>query len=326
MPKVSVIIPTHNRAELLRSAITSVLNQTYQDFEVIVVDDASTDETRGALASFNDPRIKYIRHAASKGDAGARNTGIVNSTGDYIAFLDDDDQWLSEKLELQAAVLENSPGNVGGVYTGHFEINGADGKISNVSFPTRRGDLSQCVFMESFIFTSCVLLKRQCFQKLGLFDESIPYCSDYDMWIRVAKEFHFEYVSKPLVKYLIHKAKLTNNLKLSIKGKEMILNKYGVYFDRHRKAYGQRYRTLGELYCYDGNIKKGREALLKSIKIDPFEIRSYCHYCLSFLGPKNFKILKESVGRLLSPVRKKKLNSELRRWASQSSETKYSSS
>src|SRR5215510_4989137 len=95
MPKVSVNIPTHNRAEFLRSAITSVLDQTFQDFEIVIIDDASQDHTQEVIASFNDKRIKVMHNQVSKGDAGARNVGIMNSNCKYIAFLDDDDEWLS---------------------------------------------------------------------------------------------------------------------------------------------------------------------------------------------------------------------------------------
>src|ERR1700737_4457090 len=119
MPKVSVIIPTYNRAELLRSAIISVLTQIFQDFEVIVVDDASRDNTQNVVHSFNDRRIRYIRNGMNKGDAVARNVGITNSSCEYIAFLDDDDEWLPEKLEKQINLLENSSPNVGVVHTGH---------------------------------------------------------------------------------------------------------------------------------------------------------------------------------------------------------------
>ena len=98
MATVSVIIPTHNRSDFLRSAIASVLNQTYQDFELIVVDDASTDNTAEAVAEFNDERIKLLRHDTNKGGSAARNTGILASECDYIALLDDDDEWLLEKL------------------------------------------------------------------------------------------------------------------------------------------------------------------------------------------------------------------------------------
>src|SRR4030095_982853 len=106
MPKVSVIIPTHNRAEFLRSAITSILNQTFQDFEIIIIDDASKDHTREIIAHFNDARIKVIHNQVSEGAAGARNIGIRNSTCEYIAFLDDDDEWLPEKLQMQICLLD----------------------------------------------------------------------------------------------------------------------------------------------------------------------------------------------------------------------------
>ena len=99
MSQVSVVIPTHNRSEFLRSAIASVLSQTYQDFELIVVDDASTDSTAEVVASFNDSRIKFIRHQTNQGGSAARNTGIRASKCDYIAFLDDDDEWSPGKFQ-----------------------------------------------------------------------------------------------------------------------------------------------------------------------------------------------------------------------------------
>src|SRR5262245_24547581 len=101
MPLVTVVIPTHNRAGRVRSAIESVLHQTYADFEIVVVDDASEDGTENTVRGVLDPRVRYIRHAVARGDAAARNTGIRNSTGEYVAFLDDDDEWLPEKLRFQ---------------------------------------------------------------------------------------------------------------------------------------------------------------------------------------------------------------------------------
>ena len=113
-PKVSVIIPTYNRAHLVGRAIRSVLNQTYQDFEIIVVDDGSTDNTEEVVKSFNDPRIRYIRHEKNRGGSAACNTGIRAARGEYIAFQDSDDEWLPEKLEKQMQVFENTPTGVGG--------------------------------------------------------------------------------------------------------------------------------------------------------------------------------------------------------------------
>src|SRR5438034_8399752 len=119
MSRVSVIIPTYNRARYLSDAIRSVVNQTFQDFEIIVIDDCSQDQTRIATDSFKDQRIKYLTHDSNRGEAAARNTGIQKSTGSYIAFLDDDDQWAPEKLQLQIQIFEQSATKVGLVYCGY---------------------------------------------------------------------------------------------------------------------------------------------------------------------------------------------------------------
>ncbi|MEZ4547537.1 MAG: glycosyltransferase family A protein [Thermodesulfobacteriota bacterium] len=113
MPKVSVIIPTHNRADLLKAAIQSVLDQTYTDFELLVCDDASNDHTQDTVAGFSDPRIIYKRYEKNSGVVELRNNAVNSSSGEYIAFLDDDDEWLPEKLEKQVSVLDRSSPETG---------------------------------------------------------------------------------------------------------------------------------------------------------------------------------------------------------------------
>ena len=123
-PTVSIIIPTYNRAHLIDRSIQSVLNQTYQDFELIVVDDGSTDNTEDIIRQFQekDKRIKYIKHDKNKGGSAARNTGIKNSRGEYIAFQDSDDEWFPEKLEKQIEIIECTDPKVGIVYSDMFKI------------------------------------------------------------------------------------------------------------------------------------------------------------------------------------------------------------
>jgi glycosyltransferase involved in cell wall biosynthesis len=116
-PTVSIIIPTYNRSRLLARAVKSVLNQTYQNFELIIVDDASTDNTEEVVGSFNDERIKYVRHEKNKGEAVARNTGIKAARGEYIASHDSDDEWLHEKLAKRIRAFENCSPEIGVVYT-----------------------------------------------------------------------------------------------------------------------------------------------------------------------------------------------------------------
>ena len=198
MATVSVIIPTHNRSDFLRRAIASVLNQTYQDFELIVVDDASTDNTAEAVAEFNDERIKLLRHDTNKGGSAARNTGILASECDYIALLDDDDEWLPEKLSRQMEVLLSSPPQVGCVYSGCVDVT-TTGKTIGEYIPTKRGDLSKDLVAENCVGgASSALLKRECVKKVGLFDESLPCSQDYDLWIRISNEFHFECIPETL--------------------------------------------------------------------------------------------------------------------------------
>ncbi len=117
IPKVSVIIITYNRAQLLRTAGQTVLDQTFQDFELLIVDDGSSDDTGNTIKSFNDPRVRYVKHAQNQGEGGARNTGMQHAKGEYIAFLDDDDEWLPNKLQLQVELLDSQPGQVGLVHS-----------------------------------------------------------------------------------------------------------------------------------------------------------------------------------------------------------------
>jgi len=172
MGTVDVIIPTYNRSEFLRSAISSVLNQTFEDLTLIVVDDASEDNTPSIVKQFNDKRIKYIRHAANRGEAFARNTGLSAGSAAFVAFLDDDDEWLPEKLELAVPVLTNSPSNVGGVYSGLFIVDKLSGITRGCKLAEQRGDIHLDMVRRNVVFTpSTVLLKRECFEKVGLFDE-----------------------------------------------------------------------------------------------------------------------------------------------------------
>ena len=108
-PKVSVIIPTYNRADLLPRAVNSVLSQTFSDYEIIIVDDHSPDNTQDVIAAFTDPRIRSIRHRTNRRQSAAINTGIANAMGEYIAFLDDDDEWLPNKLEGQVCPIRLFP-------------------------------------------------------------------------------------------------------------------------------------------------------------------------------------------------------------------------
>ena len=304
MPKVSVIIPTHNRPEFLRLAIISVLNQTFQDFEILVVDDASTDDTHSVVASFTDRRLKYICQEVNKGPAASRNTGLNFSTSDYIAFLDDDDEWLPDKLCKQINLLENSPSKVGGVYTGYTVIDRNSGKILAREIRTKTGNIFDELIIGNVIgATSSLLLRKECFDRVGLFDENMLFSEDWDMWIRISKVFHFECIKELLVKWYVHdKDKLTLNLEALANGIEIMVTKYGKS-PEVKKNYSRYYLGLGVDYCCKGNTQKGREAFLRAIRLNPFEIKHYFNLGISLLGTDNFKKLKEMKERVRGAVK-----------------------
>jgi glycosyltransferase involved in cell wall biosynthesis len=294
MPKVSVVIATYNRAPFLRPAIHSVLNQTFEDFELIVVDDGSQDNTAEVVNGFRDNRLRYIPHTVNKGGGAARNTGILNSAGEYIAFLDDDDAWLPEKLEKQVALLDRSPRTVGGVYTGTFNVHKASGRIVSQRLPSKRGHIFQDMLTHNWVrTTTTVVVRKECFDKVGLFDETLTSSQDYDMWIRIAKEYEFECIAEPLAKYYVHDTRISTNHLAIINGMESMLEKYGDLFARSKRDLSRRYRVLGTRYCYINELAKGRAAFFKAIRVCPVEPRNYFNLALSFLGVRNFTHLKK---------------------------------
>lgn len=298
VPQISVIIPTHNRAGFLPTAIGSVLRQSFQDFEILVVDDASSDGTANIRERFPDTRIRWLRHDAPRGGAAARNTGIVHSTGEYIAFLDDDDEWLPEKLARQMEVMFKSAPEVAAVYTGYLVVDRASGKISGRMKPRQRGDLSQALLAANPIGgTSCMLLKRSCLKQVGLFDESLPSFQDRDLWIRISRKFHFDYVPDALLNYYVHGKKVWTNLEALERGLEIMLRKYGSSA-AFRKSCGGRYLEFGIKLCGADQIDKGRKALVKAIGLDPYRIKPYLYFLLALLGPKAFMRARESKGKI----------------------------
>lgn len=292
MPRVSVIIPTCQRPIPLRRAIDSVLAQTFQDFELIIVDDASDDSTGHVVKSVPDTRIHYIRHNTNKGGSAARNTGVKNARGEYLAFLDDDDEWLPEKLAAQCEVLDHSPAEVGVVYTGYFRIDRVSGKIVSQRIPKKKGDLYDALHLENCLgSTSSVLVRKECFEKVGFFDESLPSFQDYDMWVRISKYFQITYVNRFLLKYYIHEIKISSNPEKFGVGIEKMMAKLGSDSGVLRKNFSTQYCKLGLLYSLNGHPQKGRQAYAKAIKLCPFSIKPFVGYCLSFLGAKVFQIV-----------------------------------
>jgi glycosyltransferase involved in cell wall biosynthesis len=300
MAQVSVIIPTYNRAQFLAGAVQSVLTQSFKDLEIIVVDDGGSDAAEAVVKGFPDAPIRYLRHARRQGGAAARNTGIQESSGEYVAFLDDDDEWYPEKLARQMHTILASPPEVGGVYTGYFIVDRADGKIHSQMVPTERGDIhSQLLARNCIGSTSSMLLRRSCFDKVGMFDERLQSFQDYDLWIRLARRYQFEFVREPLLKYFVHGEKIWTNSEALTAGLDLMLKKYGYAPAFRRKCSGY-YLSLGVQYCDNSRFHAGRRALLRAVRLSPFAMKTYYYLGLALLGAAVFRGAQRAKARLLA--------------------------
>jgi len=233
-PQVSVVIPVFNRAVAVRRAIESVLVQTLQDFEIVVVDDGSTDTTAASVAAFADHRIKLIRHDRNRGGSAARNTGIQSSSAPYIAFLDSDDEWLPTKLERQLEAFDRSSKRLALVYTGAERVFD-DGSVS-CRIPLRELDLARALLTENVVGeTSVGMVRRSALDLIGGFDESLPSCQDMDLWLRICQRFDADIVPEPLVR--VTKAddsgRITNNVSHALLGRALFCQKHRETLIRH---------------------------------------------------------------------------------------------
>lgn len=197
MPAVSVVIPTFNRAHKVLRAISSVLYQTFTDYEIIVVDDGSTDGTKIATSQF-EKAITYLAHPSNLGVSAARNTGILKSNAPFIAFLDSDDYWLPEKLSAQMEFFNYTPQ---ALVCQTDEIWIRKGRRVNPKKKHRKtsGDIFERSLKLCLVSPSAVMLKRSLVEEVGVFDEDLPACEDYDLWLRIACHHPIYLIPKLLV-------------------------------------------------------------------------------------------------------------------------------
>jgi hypothetical protein len=208
MPKVSVIIPSYNQARFVSATIDSVLPQTYPDVEIIVIDDGSTDETRAVLTDYGDT-IQTI-HQENKGLSGARNTGFRISSGDYVLFLDSDDLIAPRTLACHVSLLEAEP-DLGLSYSAWQQISEDGARILGEVRPRKQGHLlKELLRREFFFFASAAVIRRECLEQVGLFDQSLGWGDDADMWLRLARAgYAFGYLDYPHLKYRIRSNSMT---------------------------------------------------------------------------------------------------------------------
>lgn len=291
-PTVSVVIPTCNRAHFVGRAIQSVLDQTYRNFEILVVDDASNDNTEEIVKHFSDERISYIPHRENKGGSSARNTGIKAARGKFIGFLDDDDEWLPQKLECQINLFSRSQSMVGAVYTGNIMCNHKTRKVLKEIVPTKRGMiLADLLFRNCVGSTSSILIKKECLARVGLFDENLPSCQDWDMWIRISRHYQIDFVDQTLFIHYVHENRISTNYEARTQGTKILIEKISEDIASKPKIISHHHFGNSKLFYLMDDRRRGKSELMKAVRLNPINARYFTYFIYSLLGLNPFKPL-----------------------------------
>jgi len=263
-PFFTVVIPTHNRAALLKEAIQSVLEQTFKDFELIAVDDHSTDITKDVVASFGDDHnIKYMMNDHAIGGAGARNAGIFRAKGEWVAFLDDDDVWLPRKLELQYNKIKEVDASVGLIYTGCATYD-FDKKHEILQYiPEKEGWIQKDLLYNNYLGAfSSVVIRSDLLRKVGGLDERFPAYQDNELYVRISELAKVAFLKDTLV-YV-----RTSHLdRISVAShKKMIA--YQLFWEKYKNLINKnprlRHRIFSRVFLY-AFMQKDTEHMLKAL-------------------------------------------------------------
>lgn len=281
-PLFSVIVPTHNRADLLGRALNSVMMQTLEDFEIIVVDDGSSDDTPQYLNGVRDARVRIIRHEATAGAAAARNSAIRIASGKYVSFLDDDDEYLPSYLESAVSVLEGAPPDTGFCWSGVINVrdsaNGETKLSEGIWDPNahKQPDRAQTFLLRRRIGICGLTVRKSCFEEVGLFDEALSAAEDTDFLIRLSRKYDYTVVREVLVK--VHRHDRGN---LTVYGPRMaeayarILDKNIEVLKCDMVAWREMYYKTGWLHYHAGDRKSGRRYFWSALKRSPFYIKTW---------------------------------------------------
>jgi glycosyltransferase involved in cell wall biosynthesis len=259
-PKVSVIVPTWNRASLLGTAIESVLTQGYRDLEVVIVDDGSVDATESLVRRYQeaDARVRYVAQE-HRGISAAMNTGIRESRGRYIARIDSDDQWLPELLETEVAILEARP-EIGLVYSkgrwAKSDLTPLTDAIGHA--PHFPDDTLRSMLWGDPTCNITVVVRRECFDRAGLFDESLKASEDWDMWLRTSVYYRFFFVDRVLSLVRGHDGSTTGAQSESFAAflglRRKVLDKFFARGDLAPEVAAMKTMAYRNLYVFEGNM------------------------------------------------------------------------
>jgi glycosyltransferase involved in cell wall biosynthesis len=267
-PSVSVIIPTYNRAALLKRAIHSVVGQSWKDWELLVVDDASTDATESVVRSFGDERIQYIRHDTNGGASAARNSGIARARGRFICFLDSDDEYLPTKLEEQVALLERCRSMRIGAVECARDLE-QDGVIRTVP-PSLRGVRAEDLFfLREGLQIASLLIDRRYLDGLH-FDVSLPAWEDFDFLISLLRRCDLAFSDRSLIITHRHPGPRLSKSDAMAVGLQRLMDKHRKELQRRPRVRGLWHFRLGLVLLSGGDPGRGRQEILRALRAWPF--------------------------------------------------------
>lgn len=294
-PKVSVIIPTHNRSHLVERAISSVLAQSFVDLELIVVDDASQDATAAVVRAIDDGRVYYLRSAENLGVAASRNIGLANARGEFVGFLDDDDAWHPKKLERQLIRFSTADPEVGVMWCYQVWID-PEGRRSPRRIDLRGNVLPRLLRTDIVMMQPC-LVRRSCFEDVGGFDPTLSFWEDFEMSLRLAAHCSFETVPEELVVMHSTPGSMSTDARVRIRMLHYLLDSRPVFRRRSIRA-----RWLLRIAADHDRLGEGsewREAVISSIRCWPWSARPYVVLVVgTLLGPSGHARLARLAGRV----------------------------
>lgn len=281
-PKVTVIMPAFNMQLYIDEAIRSVLGQTYKNWELIIINDGSTDGTEDIARKYlSDPRIVYIKQE-NKGLSAARNIGIRTSSGELIAFLDSDDFWLDNKLELQVRYFVKHP--KAAILHSACSILRANKLYTPLKYVTffswrLKGFIYKKLLDENIISVLTVILRKEILSDVGLFDEKLWGGEDWDLWLRISRKYKIGFINKILAVYRYNSSGMTKNLEKFERAIREVIEKHML----GKKALSNLYTDIGGVYFFKGLFAKSKAYSLIGMKHCLFNYKPYQLYFRSFL-------------------------------------------
>lgn len=301
-PVFSVIIPTYNRARIISRAVNSVLGQTFNDYELLVVDDGSKDNTEEIIKNFKDPRIIYIKHKVNQGQNPALNTGLAQARGTYISFLDSDDEWVNEMLEKQHQKFYESDYDC--VYSRCLRIDPSGNIVKGHEF-NLEGFIYKEALEQGYVSSMISLsVKKRCFDEIGNFDVNFKNCQDDDMCLRLAKKYRFGLIREYLA--IIHcdaGEQVTSNKSEYATGWWNLVNKHreDIKLVCGNNTLLDHYLKCASLFLLANMKKKAREISLKSFGLGP-TINGSLLFVFSFFPTLFFSNYRKLVYKLKSSI------------------------